>query len=120
MFDTSGSSGQLRGGRPSIAYGQVWCEVCDKPCDFDESGAHNLWGKPDSAGYTRGRIYVRAYCHNDEADIILTFEQARLNEGSRIVAFAKPMLAAAPVFTLPPMPLLLMDRQPEPSIESKI
>lgn len=118
--------------RPRIDFEQVWCELCNRPVEeFDESGAHNLWGKPDATGHHRGYILIRAYCHGDKADIKLTFTDARANPGRRIVAFAAPVLPfdpapalAAPMppvlrllLAYPPLPLLLMESaEPRPSI----
>ncbi len=86
-FDESGSSGQLRGSRPSLPYGCVWCQRCNLPCDFEEGGMHNLYGKPDASGHHRGYILIRAECHGETADIVLTFEQARENARKAIIAF---------------------------------
>lgn len=120
------TSSFLSGSRPYIDAELVWCEICNRPVDeFDESGSHNLWGKPDASGHHRGYIMIRAYCHGQEADINLSFTAARQNAGKRIVAFAAPEVlplpsppASLPFFALPgPLPLLLMDgRQPKPSI----
>jgi len=87
IFDESGSSGQLRGSRPNIPYGAVWCQQCNRPCDFEEGGMHNLFGRPDSSGHHRGYLLIRAECHGETSDIALTFEQARENARKSIIAF---------------------------------
>lgn len=87
-----GTSSFLKGTRPEIHYGQVWCDLCNKPCDFEETGMHNLFGKPDSDGYHCGVILLRAYCHEEVSDIEIAFQDARHNAGMRIVAFAGPLM----------------------------
>lgn len=95
------SSENLKGARPEIPYGAVWCEVCGKPCDFDESGLHNLWGKPDKSGHHRGYLVIRAYCHGQHSDISITFTAARENAGKTIVAFTNLTL---------PEPVLVIEK----------
>lgn len=112
-FDTSGGSGRLRGSRPEIIFGSVWCQVCNQPCEFEEGGMHNLFGKPDASGNHRGYILIRAYCHGDEADIALTFQQARENANRSIIAFPAPKdVKLIQVGPLQP-PLLMQDPKKE-------
>lgn len=83
----SGSSGKMRATRPEMPFGCVWCKRCNKPCDFEEGGLHNLFGKPDSTGHHRGYILIRAECHGEKSDILMTFQQARENSHKSIIAF---------------------------------
>jgi hypothetical protein len=85
------SSEGLSSMRPDISYGAVWCSSCNKPCDFEISGLHNLFGKPDSEGHHRGYLLIRAECHGEIADILMTFQQARENAGKSIIAFAQAL-----------------------------
>lgn len=85
-----GSSSGLKHSRPKIDFGMVWCCRCNAPCEFDETGGHRLM-KGDGSGY----IFMRAYCHGEEADIMMTFAQAagflwryKRNKNSRIEVFA--------------------------------
>lgn len=98
--------------RPTLAYGDVWCERCQAACDFDDSAAHN------AADPGRSRLYIQASCHGEKVNILMTFKQWGDNEGKKIVAFygdalpekqAKAFIPpASPILT---HPFLLMDRQ---------
>lgn len=101
--------------RPCIVFGMVWCKRCQKPCDFEESCGHN------AANPGRSRMYIRAECHGETVDVLMTFQQWADNEGKLIEVFDDFALPEPPIapMTLPKsMPLLLMDR--EPSKLSKI
>lgn len=116
---SDGSAGQLRGMRPNVSYGQVWCGKCDKACDFDEFGLHNLFGKPDSEGNHRGYLGINATCHGETVVLSVSFQELRQNAGRRIMAFLRPEGYQKPVARLPgaarglpetPKILLLMDK----------
>lgn len=80
----------------------VWCAKCNAPCEFDETGGHKLF-KGDGEGY----VYMRAYCHGEEADIQISFKQAAVfpyrrnkNKNERIEVFT-------PIRSLPEQKLAL-------------
>jgi len=90
--------------RPELKWGDVWCNRCNKPCDFAETAAHN------NANPGRSRMYIHAACHGEEIDILMTFQQWADSKQKRIVAFESVALPE-PLLKLPPqMPLLLMDK----------
>jgi hypothetical protein len=81
--------------RPNFVWGDVWCLKCNAPCDFDITGTNRLWSKPDSEGYTKGGIYIRAEHHGEKLDIHLTHQQARhlkASKNPRIEIFGDPTL----------------------------
>lgn len=67
--------------RPRLKYGDVWCCRCQKPCDFEDSAAHN------AASPGRSRLYIQVKCHGETANILMTFQQWGDNQGKRIDAF---------------------------------
>lgn len=95
--------------RPEISFGQVWCGACQKPCEFDETCMHNT-ANPGSS-----KVVMRAYCHGEESDILMTFQQWHdMKEPRLIVVFADNALPEArparPLLAAPVVePLLLME-----------
>lgn len=75
--------------RPQLKYGDIWCLQCNKACDFHETAGHRLWSVKDSEGEGQGYIWLRAYCHDEHADIQLTFQEAR-HMPHRIEVFGDP------------------------------
>ena len=112
MPNESGTSGQLRKYRPSLSFGDVVCVKCGGiPAEFDETASHNLFGRPDEDGQTRGYLMLRAYCHGQHEDVRIAFKAMRDNIGEKIEVFVDDQPE--------PLPQLEDSRKNLPSIQSK-
>lgn len=64
--------------RPKLHWGSVWCKRCNKPCEFEDTATHN------ARNSSRSRLYIRAECHGETADVFMTFLQYQQGNGARI------------------------------------
>lgn len=108
--------------RPFFKAGQLWCDVCGKPVQDTVDFCANSAGDPG-----KSRFYIVAHCHGECAEMIFRFRdwhEHGYEGGKRITVFEKGVSLPEPPAPAPMViqshQLMLMDRQPEPSIESKV
>lgn len=68
--------------RPQINYGQVVCDKCNMPCDFESTAIHSGGG----VGH-EGQILIRATHHGEEVDIAVSFAEMRKDPEREIRVF---------------------------------
>lgn len=68
--------------RPQIVWGQVWCNICNEPANFEYTGLHRGFKLGAS-----GMLLINAWHHGDTAEIIVEFSAMRKDPDRRIVAF---------------------------------
>lgn len=99
--------------RPRVTFGHVWCDICDKECDFMESAVYR-GGDQESDEILNGggAVLIQASCHGTTADIMISFDNLRKIQQKhkyRIVAFANELALENETRKIIDQPKLLPD-----------